>query len=89
MAARGSTKLEALFLDEGFGTLDSETLDVVASTIEQLGTERMVGIVTHVSELADRIPVQYRVRKVGNSSSVERVEDVRQVPCFVYGYHIP
>ena len=74
LAARGSTKLEALFLDEGFGTLDSETLDVVATTIEQLGTERMVGIVTHVSELADRIPVQYRVSKVGNSSSVERVE---------------
>ena len=36
--------------------------------------ERMVGIVTHVSELADRVPVQYRVKKVGNSSSVERVE---------------
>ena len=33
----------------------------------------MVGIVTHVPELADRIPVQYRVKKVGNSSSVERV----------------
>lgn len=74
LAARGSTKLDALFLDEGFGTLDSETLDIVASTIEQLGTERMVGIVTHVRELADRIPVQYRVSKVGNSSSVERVE---------------
>ena len=74
LAAHGSAKLEALFLDEGFGTLDSETLDVVATTIEQLGTERMVGIVTHVSELADRIPVQYRVKKVGNSSSVERVE---------------
>lgn len=74
LAAHGSAKLEALFLDEGFGTLDSETLDVVAATIEQLGTERMVGVVTHVSELADRIPVQYRVKKVGNSSSVERLE---------------
>ncbi|MDE2982408.1 MAG: SMC family ATPase [Gemmatimonadota bacterium] len=74
LAARGSSKLEALFLDEGFGTLDSETLDVVAATIEQLGAERMVGLVTHVPELADRIPVQYQVRKVGNASSVERVE---------------
>ena len=74
LAASGSAKLEALFLDEGFGTLDSETLDVVAATIEQLGTERMVGLVTHVPELADRIPVQYRVTKAGNSSSVERVE---------------
>ncbi len=74
LAAHGNTRLEALFLDEGFGTLDAETLDVVAATIEQLGTERMVGLVTHVPELAGRIPVQYRVTKVGNSSSVERVE---------------
>ena len=74
LAARGGARLEALFLDEGFGALDPETLDVVAASIDQLGTERMVGLVTHVSELANRIPVQYRVRKVGNSSSVERVE---------------
>ena len=74
LSAQGGAKLEALFLDEGFGTLDSETLDVVAATIEQLGTERMVGLVTHVPELAGRIPVQYRVTRVGNSSSVARVE---------------
>ena len=74
LSAHGGAKLEALFLDEGFGTLDSETLDVVAATIEQLGTERMVGLVTHVPELAGRIPVQYRVTRVGNSSSVTRVE---------------
>ena len=66
--------LEALFLDEGFGALDPETLDTVAASIEQLGSERMVGLVTHVPELAARIPVQYRVTKVGNASSVERVE---------------
>lgn len=74
LMARGGARLEALFLDEGFGALDPETLDVVAASIDQLGTERMVGLVTHVSELANRIPVQYRVKKVGNSSSVERVE---------------
>ena len=74
LAARGGARLEALFLDEGFGALDPETLDVVATSIDQLGTERMVGLVTHVSELANRIPVQYRVKKVGNASSVERVE---------------
>lgn len=74
LAAHGSPKLDALFLDEGFGSLDPETLDVVAASIDQLGAERMVGLVTHVSELAERIPVQYRVKKVGNCSSVERVE---------------
>ena len=46
----------------------------MAASIDRLGTERMVGLVTHVAELAARIPVQYRVKKVGNSSSVERVE---------------
>ena len=74
LAARSGARLDALFLDEGFGALDPETLDVVAASIDQLGTERMVGLVTHVAELAGRIPVQYRVKKVGNSSSVERVE---------------
>ena len=74
LAAHGSPRLEALFLDEGFGALDPETLDVVAASIDQLGAERMVGLVTHVAELANRIPIQYRVKKVGNSSSVERVE---------------
>src|SRR5690606_3079464 len=73
LAARGSTKREALFLDEGFGTLDSDTLDAVAAAIQELGsTGRMVGIVTHVRELAEAIPVQYRVKKIGNVSSVER-----------------
>ncbi|MDQ1518993.1 MAG: repair protein SbcC/Rad50, partial [Actinomycetota bacterium] len=46
LAADGAPRLEAIFLDEGFGTLDPESLDVVASTIETLGTTgRMVGIV--------------------------------------------
>ena len=54
MASGGATKLDAIFLDEGFGTLDPESLDTVAATIESLGTGgRMVGIVTHVRELAD------------------------------------
>ncbi|MCE2422383.1 MAG: SMC family ATPase [Gemmatimonadetes bacterium] len=74
LAARGSPRLEALFLDEGFGALDPEALEIVADTIEQLGSERTVGLVTHVAELANRIPVQFRVKKAGNSSSVERVE---------------
>ena len=74
LAARGGARLEALFLDEGFGALDPETLDVVAASIDQLGADRMVGLVTHVPELANRIPVQYRVKKVGNSSSVQRIE---------------
>ncbi len=70
----GSARLESIFLDEGFGTLDAETLEMVATTIENLGaSDRMVGIVTHVPELAQRMPVQFRVTKGARSSSVERV----------------
>ncbi|MEO6468951.1 MAG: SMC family ATPase [Acidimicrobiia bacterium] len=74
LSAAGSARLESIFLDEGFGTLDAETLEMVATTIENLGaSERMVGIVTHVPELAQRMPVQFRVTKGARSSHVERV----------------
>ena len=65
--------LESIFLDEGFGSLDPETLDVVAGTIESLGHgERVVGIVTHVAELAERMPTRLRVRKEGRTAVVSR-----------------
>lgn len=74
LAAEGSARLEAIFLDEGFGTLDPETLDTVAATVENLAAGgRMVGIVTHVRDLAERVPLQFRVRKEHGASTVERV----------------
>jgi exonuclease SbcC len=74
LAAEGAPRLDAIFLDEGFGTLDPETLDVVAATIENLGQSgRMVGVVTHVSELAARVPVRFVVRKGVGTSTVEKV----------------
>lgn len=75
LSATGGASLEAIFLDEGFGTLDIETLDVVASAIEELGaTGRMVGIVSHVRELAERVPVRFEVRKGPHTSSLVRVD---------------
>ena len=75
LASAGSARLESLFLDEGFGTLDPDTLDVVATALDELGARgRMVGVVTHVRELAERLPVRFEVRKVGGSAVVERVE---------------
>jgi len=69
----GAGTLESIFLDEGFGTLDLEALDVVADTIELLGAgERMVGIVTHVAALAERIPVRFRLRNDGRTATIER-----------------
>jgi exonuclease SbcC len=75
IAADGASKLESIFLDEGFGTLDPDTLNVVADTIENLGQEdRVVGVITHVRELADRIPVRFVVTKGPHTSTVERVD---------------
>lgn len=75
LAADGAAKLESIYLDEGFGTLDPDTLETVAGTIEQLGAgQRMVGVVTHVRELAERMPVAFRVTKGPRGSTVARVE---------------
>jgi exonuclease SbcC len=62
--------LESLFLDEGFGALDGDTLDVVVSALDALhGGQRMVGIVTHVRELAERLPARLEVRRQGGTST--------------------
>ncbi|MEH1126696.1 SMC family ATPase [Micromonospora sp. CPCC 206061] len=70
-----AASLESIVLDEGFGTLDAATLDTVAATLENLAArgDRMVGVVTHVSALAERVPVRFEVRKDARSARVERV----------------
>ena len=69
-----SSRLESVFLDEGFGSLDQESLDVVASVLDELvGRGRTVGIVTHVRELAERMPVRFEVTKGSETSSIVRV----------------
>lgn len=74
-SAVGTPHLESMFLDEGFGTLDSETLETVAAVVQELGSgERMIGLVTHVRELADQIPVRFEVRKLPDGSTVTRVD---------------
>jgi DNA repair protein SbcC/Rad50 len=72
----GRRDLNSMFLDEGFGTLDESTLDTVATTLERLAqeTDRMVGIVTHVAALAERVPVQFAVSRDGASSHLRRVD---------------
>jgi exonuclease SbcC len=74
LSASGGAGLDAIILDEGFGTLDEELLEVVATVLEDLaGRGLMVGIITHVKELAGLAPVRYRVRKEPDGSVVERV----------------
>ncbi|WP_206880584.1 AAA family ATPase [Alicyclobacillus mali (ex Roth et al. 2021)] len=54
---RGQHPLEFFFLDEGFGTLDPDLLDVVMSSLERLRHERMaIGLISHVPELRERVP---------------------------------
>ena len=73
LAAAGAARLDSIFLDEGFGTLDPETLDVVATTLESLAQgERMVGIITHVTALAERVPVRYAVSRNARTSTIVR-----------------
>jgi DNA repair protein SbcC/Rad50 len=70
----GLRELNSMFLDEGFGTLDPDTLETVASTLERLAadSDRMVGVITHVAELAERAPVRFVVSRTGTSSSIRK-----------------
>jgi DNA repair protein SbcC/Rad50 len=71
LAVTEQQRLESLFLDEGFGSLDAETLEVVVAAIEQLGGEdRLVGVITHVSEVADRLPSRIEVVKSPRGSTL-------------------
>ncbi|MDP9433549.1 MAG: exonuclease, partial [Actinomycetota bacterium] len=63
-AESGGARIEALFVDEGFGTLDEETLEEVITVLDGLREGgRIVGLVSHVSELRQRIPAQIHVHK--------------------------
>ncbi|MGH3253368.1 MAG: SbcC/MukB-like Walker B domain-containing protein, partial [Trebonia sp.] len=71
-AESAGTRMEALFVDEGFGTLDEDTLDEVMNVLDGLRAGgRIVGIVSHVTELRQRIPAQVHVRKSRTGSHVE------------------
>ena len=58
------TRIDSLFLDEGFGTLDNETLEMALNALDNLNAEgKTIGIISHVEALKERIPVQFKVRK--------------------------
>jgi exonuclease SbcC len=71
-------KVESLFIDEGFGTLDRDTLEVAISTLEQLQSDgRQVGLISHVADLADRIGYQVLVEPRGVGCSQVTVPEAR------------
>ncbi|MBI3146632.1 MAG: exonuclease subunit SbcC, partial [Pseudogulbenkiania sp.] len=58
------TSIDSLFLDEGFGTLDGETLEIALDALDTLNaTGKMIGVISHVEGMKERIAVQIRVRK--------------------------
>jgi len=69
-AYAGGVRLDTIFIDEGFGTLDSETLDTVLSVLSSLQESgRLVGIISHVSELRERITTRLHVNKTNRGST--------------------
>jgi exonuclease SbcC len=58
------TSIDSLFLDEGFGTLDNDTLEVALDALDSLNASgKMIGVISHVDTLKERIPVQIKVKK--------------------------
>lgn len=68
-------KVESLFIDEGFGSLDADTLRVAMDALENLRTQgRKIGVISHVQEMTERIPVRVRVNRAGNGRSYLEIE---------------
>lgn len=68
------TRIESLFLDEGFGTLDAETLDSALDALDALNASgKTIGVISHVEAMKERIPVQIKVKKI-NGLGYSRLE---------------
>ncbi|WP_036608505.1 SbcC/MukB-like Walker B domain-containing protein [Oribacterium sp. P6A1] len=68
----GGVQMDALFIDEGFGTLDRKSIESAMDILINLsGTNKLVGVISHREELIENIPQQIRVRKTKNGSLIE------------------
>lgn len=73
----GGIEIEALFVDEGFGSLDQEALRVALETLQTIeGKNRMVGIISHVTELQAQLPYQLQVVTKGERSTLRYVTTI-------------
>lgn len=73
-ASSGGIRVETLFIDEGFGSLDAESLDQACETLMSLvDKDRFIGIISHVTELKERIPKQLVIDKTNVGSSIRMV----------------
>ena len=68
--ASGELKIESLFIDEGFGTLDASSLHIVMDALDRLQSQgRKVVLISHIAEMHERIPVQIQVQPLGSGAS--------------------
>ena len=73
--ASKNVRIDLLFIDEGFGTLDNQALEMVISSLESLQSQgKMIGIISHVETLKERIHRQIRLIK--KSNGVSKVENI-------------
>ncbi len=69
-AESGGVELDTLFVDEGFGSLDPDTLDSVLGVLESLQSNgRVLGLVSHVTEMKERISERIEVRRVSQTGA--------------------
>ena len=71
-ARAGGIRIDSMFIDEGFGSLDEKALENAVSILDEIRGNRMVGIISHVGELQSRIPQKIEVIKTGTGSSIRQ-----------------
>lgn len=70
----GGIRLEAMFIDEGFGSLDADVLDLAVRVLSDMaGGSRVIGIISHIAELRQRIDKQVRIQKTPHGSKIHLV----------------
>jgi DNA repair protein SbcC/Rad50 len=70
---QGRHPLEFFFLDEGFGSLDADSLDRVLTAIERLGSQRLLGLISHVNAVGERVPRYLEVNPAGAGATGTRL----------------
>jgi exonuclease SbcC len=73
VARAGGISLDSIFIDEGFGSLDDETLDRAMTALDRVRGDRVIGIVSHVADLRGRVPARIEVLKSSAGSSLRVV----------------
>jgi len=68
-SSTNGVQIDALFVDEGFGSLDDETLEKAMMALEQIGQNRMVGVISHIESMKNAIGQQILIKKTGNGHS--------------------